>query len=141
MPKAKTSTKEIVINVVLLVVTAAVIMWRYDNCKKKEAQAEKDAEKARVAEVKAGQKRVNTCLSSVSSAELNDCIRCTCSECLDQFEDCAADKECKSMTVESVLADSGQKVDGKSDSISRIRFQQRAACMYSKCADSCRRKN
>jgi hypothetical protein len=133
MSKGKSSFTETAINVVLLVAACGVLGWKYNDCKKKEMAAKEAAVKQETAAAKAQENRFNACLTSVKEADRNDCIRCTCTECLEAFEHCAADKECKAMSVDSLLSDAAPPPDNRS----RIRFEQRAACMFSKCGHAC----
>ena len=136
MPKAKSSVKDIIINVVLLAVTAGVLVWKYDSCKKKEAEAQKAAEQHRDDALKAKQKRIDGCLASVPEASRNECMTCSCQNCTEQFENCANDKECRTMTVEAAMAASSSQPAN----LSRTRYEERASCMYNKCGDQCGRK-
>ena len=133
MPKAKSSVKDVIVNVLLLAVAAGVLAWRYNDCKKKEMAAEQAAVKSREDADQAHERRTNACLTSVSEDSRGDCIRCTCSACLDEYEICAGDKDCLAITVDMLLADGGPPPEN----LSRVRYEQRAACMFSKCGQEC----
>ncbi|MCL2825077.1 MAG: hypothetical protein FWD57_13895 [Polyangiaceae bacterium] len=135
--KAKSKTWDIVINVALVVAAAGIGIWKYDSCKKKEHAA---AEKARLAalseEGQSHEARVNECLRNVPEADRNECIKCMCTDCLDESVSCSRDKQCRSITV-------GQLISGEApppSNISRIRFEDRASCMMGKCGNHCTNK-
>ena len=136
MPKATSSIKDTIINVLMLALLAGVLAWRYDDCKKKEAATQKAAENARIAETKAQESRTNACLNSVAETDRTECIRCTCKECIEEFEICAADKECSAMSVATLLAGGGPPPE----SLARRRFEQRAVCMFNQCGSVCTTK-
>jgi hypothetical protein len=133
MPKDKSSIKEIIINVLILAVAGGILAWRINDCKQKEKEAEQRIVEARETAEKAQQKREKTCLESVGEADRNDCIKCTCTKCLDAFESCYVDSTCRSMSTETLLQDGGPPEDDPA----RIRFENRAKCMLEKCGEAC----
>lgn len=133
MPKGKTSIKEIVINVVLLAVAGGLLMWRVNDCKQKEKQAQEYAQELKETAKKELAAREKACLESVPEPERSECIQCTCTACLDAFESCNADKNCRTMSINDVLKDGGPS----SEDPARIRFENRASCMLEKCGQAC----
>lgn len=133
MPKEKSSIKEIVINVVILAVAGGILAWRYNDCKQKEQEAAQRIAEAREEAEQAQQQREKRCLESVGEGEPDECMKCTCSACIDQFEACLDDKKCRTMTIDDLIADGGPPATDPA----RIRFENRGACMLEKCADAC----
>ena len=136
MSKTKSSTTETILNIVMLIVLAGVLMWRYDNCKKKELATQQAQEKARAAEGEVQEKRINDCMSKAQISKRPECVRCTCTECLEEVENCARDKECSSLSAATIIAGGGPAPDSRA----RIRFDQRASCMLNKCESTCAAK-
>jgi len=133
MATAKSTKRDTIINVLLLLLLAGVLAWRYDKCKKQEQAAQESMEKAHAADEQAQKGRTDACLRSVPEAARTPCIRCTCQNCLEEFETCAADKECSAMSVATMLAAEGSP----SDSMARTRYERRALCMFNRCKDTC----
>ena len=136
MPNPKSSTKDIIINVLILAVAGGVLAWRYNDCKQKEKQAEQAAQQARAHGEKERTQRTNACLKLVPETQQNDCTQCTCTKCVDVVEACEADKQCRTMSVDTLLKDGGPP----SDDPSRIRYENRAKCMLTECHDACAKK-
>jgi len=112
MPNPKSSTKDIIINVLILAVAGGVLAWRYNDCKQKEKQAEQAAQQARAHEEKERTQRTNACLKLVPETQ------------------------CRTMSVDTLLKDGGPP----SDDPSRIRYENRAKCMLTECHDACAKK-
>lgn len=136
MPKEKSSIKEIVINVLLLAAAGGVLAWRVNDCKQKEKAAAERVEQSRKEAEDIRKKRETSCLETVAEADRNDCIKCTCTECLDDFEACHGNKTCKSLSLDKILADGGIAADDPA----RVAYQNRAACMLDKCGTACTQK-
>jgi hypothetical protein len=136
MAKKKSSTKDLIINLLLIVATGLVLTWRYNDCKEKEKQAEMQAQELRDSEKKQFDARQKTCIESVPESERSDCIKCTCDKCLDAFESCHADPNCRTMSIQDVLKDGGPSAEDPA----RIRFETRASCMLEKCNEACTEK-
>ena len=111
MPKEKSSIKEIVINVLILAAAGGVLAWRYNDCKQKEKEAAQRIADAREEADTHKQKREQRCLESVSEAERDDCMKCTCTACIDQFDACYDDKKCREMKLDDLLVDGGPPLD------------------------------
>jgi hypothetical protein len=133
MPSQKSSIKEIVINVLILAVAGGILAWRVNDCKQKEKEAAQRVAEGREAAEKTRQKREKDCLETVEEADRNDCIKCTCTSCIDAYESCYADKNCRTMSLDALLKDGGPPADDPG----RIRFENRASCMLEKCGEAC----
>ena len=133
MANAKSSVKEIVLNVVILAAAGGLLFWRVRDCKQKEREAAESVAEAKASSEKRQEKRKNDCLESVREEDRNACIECTCTSCIDDFEACKADNKCATMSIAALTQDGGPAPDDAA----RLRFEARASCMLQKCGAAC----
>ena len=132
MSKEKSSAKDTIINVVLIIASAGVIFYRYRDCKQKELEAQQKSTAVQEDAARKEKARFNKCLEGVPEQDRNECMQCMCKGCIDPVEACRNNSQCKGLTPADLGKDAG--ADG---GLGQILYDTQANCMVRNCFTQC----